>query len=50
METQCPYCGRVYKVFDLFRGVSAPCVECGTVFTVEPMPELPTENGKDKEV
>lgn len=50
METQCPYCGRIYKVFDLFRGVSAPCVTCGAVFTVEPMPKPLTGKEKAKEV
>ena len=50
MKTQCPYCGRIYKVFDLFRGVSAPCVECGAVFTVEPMSVPSTEKEKEKEI
>ncbi len=39
MRTECPYCHKVYKVYDLFRGIRAKCPECGREFTVEPMPE-----------
>lgn len=39
VKTECPYCHKVYKVYDLFRGVRAECPECGRKFTVEPLPQ-----------
>lgn len=39
VKTECPYCHKVYKVYDLFRGVRAECPECGRNFTVEPLPQ-----------
>ncbi len=37
MMTECPYCRKSYKVYDMFLGIAGHCLKCGKEFTVAAM-------------